>query len=85
VHKSVWLFTLWSLGACAHQQSSTLTAAAPLPSTSVQREMEQAVGYEGEPGTMDFVELSSEARAQGLALDEHAADDALSGEDLEKP
>jgi hypothetical protein len=81
VHKSVvWSFTFWSLGACAHQAPPSAVPAAPLPTLSVQRELEQAVGYRGEPGSMDFVELSAKTRAQGLALDEHTTGVGLRGE-----
>jgi hypothetical protein len=78
-------FTFLSLAACTHQAPPAQVAAAPLPSMSVQRELERKVGYEGEPGTMAFEELSAGAEAQGSLLDERAQHTRLAADEIEQP
>jgi hypothetical protein len=69
VRESVLLFTVLAVSACAHQAPALSAPPAPLPTMSVQRELERKVGYAGEPGTMDFVELSSEAQTRAHTVD----------------
>ena len=78
-------FTFLGLAACTHQAPPAQMAAAPLPSMSVQRELERKVGYVGEPGTMAFEELSMGAGAQRPVLDEHAQNTRLAADEIEQP
>ncbi len=51
--------------ACAHGNTPKAPPAAdPLPALSVQRELEQRIGYQGAPGTMDFLQLRNRLGAE---------------------
>ena len=78
---SVPTFVLASslFGACAHRADApAYVPAAPLPTLSVQRQLELQTGYEGAPGTMAFSQLAERCEVRSCVRDGRlAADDAL--------